>query len=60
MKYFLSSIFLIVIFIYSIYLCFIIILNNRRVERNLFYYYNYIPDTLLNTVKVHKLKNIIL
>nr|UIX56173.1 HycuOrf-45 hypothetical protein [Hyphantria cunea nucleopolyhedrovirus]UIX56319.1 HycuOrf-45 hypothetical protein [Hyphantria cunea nucleopolyhedrovirus] len=56
MKYFLSATFLLIIFLYAIYFCVVIIFNNRRVRRNLFYQYNYIPASLLNTVKVHKLK----
>ena len=54
--YFLSGIFLIVIFLYLMYLCVCIIINNKEVRRQLFYQYNYIPDTLLNTVHVHRLK----
>ncbi|BAE72334.1 ORF45 peptide [Hyphantria cunea nucleopolyhedrovirus] len=56
MKYFLSATFLIIIFLYAIYFCVVIIVNNKRVQRNLFYQYNYIPASLLNTVKVHNIK----
>ncbi|AOT85519.1 pif-7 [Cyclophragma undans nucleopolyhedrovirus] len=54
--YFLSATFLIIVFIYLMYFCATIVINNARVRRELFYHYNYIPDTLLNTVRVHKLK----
>jgi hypothetical protein len=56
MKYFLSTTFLIIVFLYAMYFCVLIIVNNSRVRRDLFYKYNYIPVTLLNTVKVYKLK----
>lgn len=56
MKYFLSSTFLVIMFIYAIYLCAYIVINNARVRRDLFYHYNYIPAALLSAVKVHKLK----
>ncbi|ANF29686.1 ORF_38 [Catopsilia pomona nucleopolyhedrovirus] len=56
MKYFLSATFLIIIFMYTVYFCILIVINNNRVRQNLFYHYNYVPDTLLNTVNVHKLK----
>lgn len=57
MKYFLSAIFLIIVFMYAMYFCITIVVNNGRVQRDLFYHYNYVPDTLLNTVRVHKLKS---
>ncbi|AAK85660.1 hypothetical protein [Epiphyas postvittana nucleopolyhedrovirus] len=56
MRYFLSATFLIIVFLYAMYLCVLIIINNANVRQNLFYHYNCIPSTLLNTVKVHKLK----
>ncbi|BBU37525.1 per os infectivity factor 7 [Choristoneura diversana nucleopolyhedrovirus] len=56
MKYFLSATFLIIIFLYAIYFCVFIVVNNARVRRDLFYQYNYIPAALLNTIKVHKLR----
>ncbi|ABL76038.1 Mv-ORF86 peptide [Maruca vitrata nucleopolyhedrovirus] len=56
MKYFLSATFLIIVFMYLMYFCISIIVNNARVQRDLFYHYNYVPDTILNTVRVHKLK----
>ncbi|AKR14124.1 hypothetical protein [Dasychira pudibunda nucleopolyhedrovirus] len=56
MKYFLSATFLIIIFLYAIYFCVFIIVNNARVRRSLFYQYNYIPAALLSTVRVHGLK----
>lgn len=56
MKYFLSATFLTIIFIYAIYFCVVVIINNSRVRRDLFYQYNYIPAPLINTVKIHKLK----
>ena len=57
MKYFLSATLLIIVFLYAMYFCVFIIVNNSRVKRDLFYQYNYIPAALLSTVKVHKLKN---
>ncbi|USC25950.1 ac110 [Palpita vitrealis nucleopolyhedrovirus] len=56
MKYFLSTLFLIITFLFLTYLCIIIIVNNKRVRKDLFYHYNYVPGTLLKTVRVHKLK----
>jgi hypothetical protein len=54
--YFLSASFLIIVFIYLLYFCVRIIINNARVRRDLFYHYNYIPETLVDTVRVHRLK----
>ncbi|AKN81034.1 hypothetical protein [Lonomia obliqua multiple nucleopolyhedrovirus] len=54
--YFLSATFLVIVFIYLMYFCVNIIINNTRVRQQLFYHYNYVPDTLLNTVRVHRLK----
>lgn len=56
MKYLLSATFLIILFLYSIYFCVFIIVNNARVRRDLFYQYNYIPAALLDTVRVRRLK----
>ncbi|AAN28145.1 hypothetical protein QKT50_gp107 [Rachiplusia ou multiple nucleopolyhedrovirus] len=56
MKYFLSATFLIIVFMYLMYFCISIVVNNARVQQDLFYHYNYVPDTLLNTVRVRKLK----
>ncbi|ABF50284.1 unknown [Antheraea pernyi nucleopolyhedrovirus] len=56
MKYFLSATFLIIVFLYAVYFCVLIIINNERVRRDLFYQYNYIPAALLRTVRVHQLK----
>ncbi|UZE89723.1 PIF-7 [Parapoynx stagnalis nucleopolyhedrovirus] len=54
--YFVSATFLIIIFIYLMYFIVIVIINNTRVRRELFYKYNYIPDTLLDAVTVYQLK----
>lgn len=51
------AVLLVVVFVVCIFILITLRLNKFQLQELLYYQYNYIPESLLSVVKVHRLKN---